>query len=302
MRVGWGAGAAWISAVFIVSVGVVPEPASAGESPFGYVYTTDTHPKGAWEFEQWLTNRRGQSRGDYSAWQSRSELEYGLTDALQTALYANYTHVNAFHNRPDGTTGPGAFVPDGVDADARYRSGFFESFSNEWIYRVLSPYKDPIGLALYVEPSYGPKSRELEGKIILQKNFLQDRLIWAANFTAAREKQRFHGEWEKEAELELTTGLAYSFAPRWTAGVEYRKHTGYGGYSFSRDNRLFTANFIGPSVHYAARSWWITATWLTQLRNAAGYSDEAREDIIGGRIYGEEHEKNELRIRVGFSF
>lgn len=302
VRMSSAMGMALFWAVLCAAAGLASRPAMAGESPFGYVYTTDTHPRGVWEFEQWLTNRREQSRGDYSAWQSRSELEYGVTDSLQSALYANYTQVDALQNRADGTTGPGAFVPDSADPDARYRSRFFESFSNEWIYRVLSPYKDPIGLALYVEPSYGPKSRELEGKMIVQKNFLEDQLVWAANLTAAREKQSFHGDWEKEGELELTTGLAYSFAPRWNAGVEYRKHTGFSGSSFSGDNRRYTANFFGPSVHYAGRSWWITGTWLTQLRNAAGYSDDAREDIIGGRMYGEEHERNELRMRLGLSF
>jgi len=277
-------------------------PALAGDSPFGYVYTTDTHRKGERELEQWITYRRGQSHGDFGVWQGRTEIEYGITDRLQTALYLNYANVSAFRNRPDGTTGPGAFVPDDVDPDARYRRTFFESVSSEWIYRLLSPYKDPIGLALYIEPSWGPDKRELEGKLILQKNFLDDRLIWAANLTAAAEKERFHGEWENEGELELTTGLAYQFAPRWHAGAEYRHHRGYEGRGFSSAKRVYAANFFGPSVHYGARDWWITATFLTQLANAKAYKDAAREDIIGGRFYGEHHERQELRVRLGLSF
>lgn len=277
-------------------------PALAGESPFGYVYTTDTHPRGEHEIEQWLTRRHGQSRGNYDLWQGRTEIEYGITDRLQTALYLNYDHVSAFHNRADGTTGPGAFVPDGVDPNARYSRTFFQSFSSEWIYRVLSPYRDPIGLALYVEPTWGPDERELETKLILQKNFLEDRLVWAANFTAAAEKERFHGEWEHEGELELTTGLAYQFAPRWHAGFEYRHHRGYAGRGFSADKRVYAASFLGPSVHYAARNWWITATFLTQIANAKAYNDDSRADIIGGRFYGEHHERNELRLKVGFEF
>src|SRR3954469_20997422 len=86
--------------------------AAAGESPFGYVYTTDTHPRGTREVEQWLTHRYGQSRGSYDLWQGRTELEYGVTDRLQTAVYLNYASVSALHNRPEGATGPGAFVPD----------------------------------------------------------------------------------------------------------------------------------------------------------------------------------------------
>jgi len=277
-------------------------PALAGESPFGYVYTTDTHPRGERELEQWLTRRHAQSRGDYDLWQGRTEFEYGVTDRLQTSLYLNYDRVSAFHNRPDDTTGPGAFVPDGVDPDARYRHTFFQSFSSEWIYRVLSPYKDAIGLALYIEPTWGAAERELETKLILQKNFLEDRLVWAANLTAAAEKERFHGDWEREGELELTTGVAYQFAPRWHAGLEYRHHRGYEGRGFSAGTRAYAVNFIGPSVHYASRKWWVTATFLTQLANAKAYNDEAREDIIGGRFYGEHHERNELRVKLGFAF
>ena len=276
--------------------------AVAGDSPFGYVYTTDTHQKGKREFEQWVTQRHGQSQGDFDLWQLRSEIEYGVTHRLQTAVYLNYGSVNAFHNRPDGTTGPGAFVPDDVDPDARYQKRFFESISNEWIYRLLSPYKDPIGLALYIEPSWGPDKRELEGKLILQKNFLDDRIIWAANFSLAAESERFHGEWEREGELEFTTGLAYQFAPRWHAGAEYRYHRGYDGRGFSAAKRAYAASFFGPSIHYARNDWWITATFLKQLANAKAYSDEAQEDIIGGRFYGEHHERQELRVRVGFAF
>jgi hypothetical protein len=279
-----------------------PALSNAGESPFGYVYTTDTHGKGSWEFEQWATQRRGQANGSYSAWQYRSELEYGVTDNLQTSVYANYGSVSALHNRPDNTTGPGAFIPDNVNPDARYSNRYFESFSNEWIYRVLSPYKDALGVALYIEPTVGPRRRELEGRLILQKNFLGDRLIWAANLTAAQEKERFHGDWEKESELELTTGLAYAVAQGWQAGAEYLRHTGYEGYGFSRAKRAYTANFIGPSIHYASRSWWLTGSFLTQMRNARAYNDEAAADIIDGRMYGEHHERHELRLRVGIAF
>ncbi len=274
----------------------------AGESPFGYVYTTDTHPKGKREVEQWITQRHGQSQGEFDLWQGRTEIEYGVTDRLQTALYLNYGGVNALHNRPDGTTGPGAFVPDDVDPDARYRKQLFESVSSEWIYRVLSPYKDPIGLALYIEPSWGPDKRELEGKLILQKNFLEDRLVWAVNFSASAESERFHGEWEHEGEVEFTTGLAYPFAPRWHAGAEYRYHRGYDGRGFSASKRAYAASSFGPSIHYARNDWWITVTFLKQLANAKAYTDEAQGDIIGGRFYGEHHERQELRLRMGISF
>jgi hypothetical protein len=55
-------------------------------------------------------------------------------------------------------------------------------------------------------------------------------------------------------------------------------------------------------LHYAAQGWWLTASFLTQLANAKAYKDEAREDIVGGRFYGEHHERYELRLRLGFAF
>ena len=290
-------------ALLLVAVALnVVTPVFAGDSPFGYVYTTDTHGAGEWEIEQWITDRQGQAKGDYNAWLYSTEVEYGVTDNLQTALYLNYDRVSAYHNRTDSTTGPGAFIPDGVNPDTRYTKTFFESVSNEWIYRILSPYKDPIGLALYLEPSYGDKKRELEGKIILQKNFFDDRLVWAANLIMEYEKTKFHGPWEKETELQFTTGLSYRFLNHWNAGVEYRRRTAYEGFGLNSDKRVFTNNYVGPSLHYANKDWWVTVTYLTQLGNAKGYTDDARANIIGGRFYGEDAERREIRLRAGFSF
>jgi hypothetical protein len=61
--------------VLATIIAALSQPAGAGESPFGYVYTTDTHPKGQREVEQWITRRHGQSRGNFDAWQFRTEFE-----------------------------------------------------------------------------------------------------------------------------------------------------------------------------------------------------------------------------------
>jgi len=51
-------------------------------------------------------------------------------------------------------------------------------------------YKDAFGLALYFEPTYGPMKKELEAKLIVDKNFLDGELVWAANFVAAQEQEK----------------------------------------------------------------------------------------------------------------
>lgn len=273
----------------------------AGESPFGYLYSTDTQPKGKVEFEQWLTHMRGQSQGSYSANVMRSELEYGVTDDFQVAIYANYDSVRASGNKTDGTTG-GRFVPDSADPSAPYRSTFYDSTSLEFIWRVLNPYKHGIGLAFYLEPTYGPKKKEIEAKILVDKYFLEETVLWSTNFVAAQEQEKYPGEWEKEAEVQFLTGVSWRFAPRWSAGVEYRYMRGYGGNTFANANREFSAQFLGPTIHYGGQGWWATATWMPQLRAAHAFDPGKLDDIASGRLYGEHFARNEFRVRFGIEF
>ncbi len=144
-----------LAALFsIVSFG-----AGAEESMFGFVYTTDLLPKGGWEIEQWLTWKHQKNSGYYDQLEGRTELEYGLTDKSQVALYANYAWTSAFHNGPFGATTPSEQFSDySAGPDDHFKAARFIGVSGEAIYRVLSPYTDPIGLALYTEPRWGKTS------------------------------------------------------------------------------------------------------------------------------------------------
>ena len=55
---------------------------------FGFVYTTDLLPQGGKEIEEWVTWRHQKNSGTFDKLEGRTELEYGLTDQLQVALYA----------------------------------------------------------------------------------------------------------------------------------------------------------------------------------------------------------------------
>src|SRR5690242_20102652 len=152
--------------------------AIADEPLFGFIYTTDTLPKGQMEAEQWLTLREGRSQGRFYVLQSRTELSYGLTDAFQLSGYLNFAYANANHNTPSGDTSPPEIFADyHADPGSSFQKGRFESASLEGIYRFLSPYTDLFGAALYFEPSIGPRTYEMETRLILQKNFLDDKLV-----------------------------------------------------------------------------------------------------------------------------
>ena len=199
------------------------QPALAGESPFGWIYTADVQPPGTRQFQQWIDVQTKQTQGDYTNVRLRSEIEFGITSKYQTGIYLNSRYINANQNQLDGTSaGPNTDIPDTFDRTSRYKLTRVESVSWENIYQIFNPLVDPFGLALYVEPSWGPRNKEVEFKLILQKNFLDDRLIWATNLVTSLENNKRGSTVERSTDLDILTGLSYRFANSWSAGLELR--------------------------------------------------------------------------------
>jgi hypothetical protein len=275
--------------------GLAATPAQADEQYFGYTYSSEVLPKGQTEAELWATDRRGKADGHFDAQDYRIELEHGFTNRLTIAGYANFAgnHIR------------------GLDPDERTDRDFaFRGLSAEFKYNVLSPYKDGIGLTLYAEPGWsrihggGEKGTEyeLELKAIVQKNFLDDRLIWAANFTfepeweKEKEVDEVSGEteieWEKELKLAVSSGLSYRVAPGWHAGVEGRYASVYPHWTDGLHRETY-AVFAGPSIHYGGKKWWGTLTYLPQLFGSPS---------PGRSLALDEFEKRELRLKIGYNF
>lgn len=275
--------------------GFAATPAQADEQYFGYTYSAETLPKGQTEMELWATDRRGKAEGHFDAQDYRIELEHGFTNRLTVAGYANFA---SHHIR--------GLEPDFKDTD---RDFALRGLSAEFKYNVLSPYKDAFGLTLYAEPAWsrihggGEKGTEyeLEFKAILQKNFLDDRLIWAANLTFEpeweKEKEEVSpgitkSEWEKELKVEVSTGLSYRVAPNWFLGFEGRYASVYPGWTNGLHRETY-AVFAGPAVHYGGKKWWATLTFLPQLFG--------KPSPNGSRAL-DEYEKREIRLKLGYNF
>jgi hypothetical protein len=271
-------------------------PAHADEQYFGYTYSAEVLPKGKTEAELWATDRRGKAEGHYDAQDYRVELEHGFTDRLTVSGYANFA---SHHIHGD----PGL---DRTDSDFA-----FQGLSAEFKYNILSPYKNGIGLTLYAEPGWsrihsveGEKGTEyeLELKAILQKNFLDDRLIWAANLTFEPEWEKekevdensgaIETEWEKELKLEASTGLSYRVAPGWYAGIEGRYASVYPDWTHGLHRETY-AVFAGPAIHYGGKKWWATLSYQPQL---FGSPSQGRSRAL------DEYEKRELRLKIGYNF
>src|SRR3982074_3600814 len=146
-------------------------PAFAGSRRFTYVYEVTTAPPGDVEVENWITwnTRKPDDRG-FDQVEFRHELEFGITDKFQAAVYVadwNYHH--------------------GLSAGER---GFTLSGSAlELIYNLTNPVSDPIGLAVYQEFQGGYRRFASESKLLAQKNL--GRFVIAYNAT-------LEAKWEGE--------------------------------------------------------------------------------------------------------
>lgn len=292
-------------------------PACADEPLFGYVYTTDVLPKGKVEVEQWGTLREGRSQGDFHVLETRSEVSYGLTNDLQVSGYLNLAYADAFRNTPTGETAPPEIFADySVSPAKRLNRGRFQGVSGEIIWRLASPYTAPLGVALYVEPLIGPRTRELESRLILQKNFRDDRLVLAGNLTVAQEWRRLLPDpdaapdsvdatehWDKETDVNFGLGASYRFRENWSAGLELQNEHEWAGLNpFDAGKRTNMALYFGPNIHYGGQHFFATATFLAQLGVARDYANPAPGFIVDGLTDADDFERFRLRVKVGYSF
>ena len=298
--------------LFFGSVLIPLKSVQAHESILAWTYTTDLLPRGKWEVEHWTTGRFKKEHGTYQALDFREEFEYGVTDDFQVSLYVNHHYAKAKNSFPEedpnnpGHRLSGSYVTGGEDVHPGhdpalpFYSYHFASVSTELIYRLLSPYKDPIGLALYMEPEIGSKESEVEWKIILQKNWLDDQLVWAFNANYAIEFEKVENdEFERDSMFEWFTGLSYRFKPNWFGGLELWNHHEFA----DAKEHEHSAFFVGPTLHYGAKSWWATVGFLHQLPWGQTFNEDQKEFAShDGYIFGEEHEKYYVRMKVGFNF
>ena len=265
---------------------VAEAPAQADESPFASIYTTELLPEGGAEAEQWVTWANSKPDERFDEAEGRTEVEYGLSSRFQLSLYANYEWTRIVPK------GPGAL-------EAATDTTRFSGFSGEAIYQVLNPFTDAFGFAVYLEPAIGAGEREIEGKLLFQKNFLEDQLILAANVNL--EYQWEHDvaaqEWEHGTALELYLGVSYRLAPGWYGGVEFLNENGFEGHLlFDRAHAATNAFYFGPALHYGSETWWATLAVYQQLPWAGNPAHEPGALSHGLLV---EAERFRVRFRMG---
>ncbi len=299
--------------------------ASAEENLWIYATGTDTRPKGSWELKLGTVARLGKHDSKYSFYDIRPEIEYGVTDKLTVGAELFIFHHDYSTNNPDLQP----YFDTQGGAGGSFNKTSIGGYELMMKYNVLSPYKDAFGLSFGLAFDHRGKYR-LDGADInqnavevtayFQKNFLDDTLTLAITPKLEFENRTSGDDVEfveeEEIALDLAIGLSYRVAPKWFVGVEFRHQSDYlspivngeyddpsltpskfglNGFQFGTQHQ--NGNYFGPTVHYAAKKWWITAGALFQV--SGGGSPHSFN--ANGKNW-DEHEKAHVALTVGFEF
>jgi len=278
--------------------------AMADESLLGKIKGSETMPEGAWEFDQTINYREGKGAGHYEAWNTKTEIEYGVTNRLTAGVSLKGQAINTSDLLVDGYI-PGSekynLRASGVEVDLKYN--------------FLSPALDDFGLSGYValdhnwlDPHSGKDkdTTSLELQLLAQKYFLDGQLVWVGNVgtettyakRAAISNLPAGFDWptgpEMEIELMFGTGVSYRFTENWFIGAEvlyeteFETEVGQERYSW----------FAGPSLHYGGSNFWATFTWLPQL--SGGGEQFAEQDDKDLHLI--EKTEQEFVVKFGLDF
>jgi hypothetical protein len=237
--------------------------AAASERKFAYTYESGVLAPGELELEPWTTLRLGKA-DYYRRFDTRLELEGGLTDRLQTSLYLNLS------------------AKAGGRAGERSSEFEFDGISSEWKLKLSDPVADEVGSALYLELTVNGFETEVEGKLILDKRIGG----WIAGLNLVTEQvwNTEGASLQTETWLELDAGLARPLSHSWSVALEARLVSllGDGG---------STVLFAGPTVSWAGPRFWATFAIQPQLGALSGATT--------GGLDLENHERAQVRLLIG---
>ena len=228
--------------------------ATAGVRRFTYIYEATTSPPGGFDLETWVT-WRAHNDPQFDGVDFRHELEFGITERLQAALYLadwNYHDAN--------------------DTNAGFS---YSDSALELIYNLTNPVIDPLGLSIYQEYKIGDRLFEWESKLIAQKNFGPLILAYNATLEAIWEGEDLG---QREGEFAQALGASYEISPRLSAGVELIHEAVFPEW---RTQESATNFFVGPNVSVRSGAAFLTITALAQATRTADEPDFQLRTIFG---------------------
>jgi hypothetical protein len=233
-----------VSAWLLAAAVLAPAAARADRRYYGETYNAVTAPKGALDLELWSTFYKAPKSGGVDSWLHQLELETGLTDRWDVALYGIYRTANT-----------------GLDSG-------LHSMKVETRYRVSDPDTWPLDTVLYLEGRkefLDDRPWAVEEKVIVGKDI--GPLNLSGNVLAEQEWPAGGGN---EVEYGYAAGASYELTPMLRLGGEV-----YGTMTRSVEGAWDRQHYVGPAVSIAvARSWLVLA---------AGFGLTDQSDRLQGR-------------------
>jgi hypothetical protein len=229
------------------------------ERRFTYTYETTPSPRGHVELENWVTWKHTDAPGanDADLFQFRHELEFGVTDRFQIGLYVFDWRYDE-HERED-------------------HSAEWEHSGVELIYNLSNPTTDFIGSALYLEALVGERSFELEGKLLLQKNFGPITAAYNLVLEAEWEGDQFGNFDEREGEFAQVLGVSYDITKSFSVGAEILHEIPIPDWREAEDSVVWA----GPNASIRFGRAFATVTALFQVTEVDGEPDAQVRLITG---------------------
>lgn len=218
---------------------------------FTYVYEAKVAEKGEIEVENWITWKSGpNNRNNFDF---RHELEFGVTDRFQLALYVADWKV--------------------TDEVATY-----ENTALEAIYQLTDPKKSLLGSALYGEVKLGDTQFKLETKGILQKNIGPLVLAYNATLEAEWEGANLGSLDDRYGKLEQSAGASWKFSDHIKVGGEFLQK-----FYLADDWSVPTQSVVyaGPNVALEYGRYFATFTGMVQATAISGQPDFQLRTIFG---------------------
>ncbi len=262
-----------------------------------------------------VVRRVGKADSEYAFNDIRLEVEHGITDRLTA-----YGELAIF-DHDYSTTNPDLqpFYDTQGGEGSRFNKMQIGGLEAGLKYNILSPYKDPVGLAVSLAWDHRFKYRldgakidqdSVEMTLHLQKNFFNNQLVLAFSPKIEWEHRVSPGVIEKEIALDIAAGASYRVAPKWYVGAEFRHQSDYlspldtttgehdpnlepSKFPFKFGSQYQNGNYLGPVVHYADQKWWATAGVLWQVSGGGKFA------FNRNGLNVDEHEKVHIGLIIG---
>lgn len=233
---------------------VIAGAALADDAPFLNTDPASVMAKGDLAVQQWFNGAYGHSGESYGAFQVLTEVDYGLSDRVQLAGTLAYSWDRS---RPPGA--PAATTS-------------LVGFQGELVYLVAATDKNPVGVALAIDPAFDPSARGLAVRLLFTKYTGGFEHVLNVNFESGWEKN-CTGGWDESGAVTINYGLGYALNRHWTLALEM-------GNQFAFSRLVTTINFeiagvtffFGPTVQYDCEAAVVSFGVQTQLPLASGGS------------------------------